>query len=86
MEERKNMVIHFIDGSKVSFDFPQQVKDPMLLIRHMEKSLSQPYIAIESEGAVLLYPRDNIKSIQIYPAPEKMSEFVIRGAESTNYN
>jgi len=85
MEERKNMVIHFIDDSKVSFDFPQQVKDPMLLIRHMEKALNQPYIAVESEGAVLLYPRDNIKSIQIYPAPEKMSDFVIRGAESANY-
>jgi len=85
MEERKNMVIHFMDDSKVAFDFPQQEKDPTMLIRKMEKALNQPYVAIESEGAVMLYPRDNIKSIQIYPAPEKMADFVIRGAESANF-
>ena len=85
MEKRKNMVIHFIDGSKVSFDFPEQVNDSMMLIRHMEKTLNQPYVVIESEGGVMLYPRENIKSIQIYPAPEKMSDFVIKGARSTDF-
>ena len=86
MEAQKNLVIHFIDGSKVSFNFPHQVKDPMMLIRTMEKTLNQPYITIEAEGGVHLYPRDNIKSIQIYPAPEKMPDYVIRGAESTHFS
>ena len=82
MEERKNLVIHFIDDSKVSFDFPKQVEDPMMLVKTLEKTLNQPYIIIEAEGAVHFYPRDNIKSIQVYPAPKILPDFVIKGAES----
>lgn len=84
MAERKNMVIHFTDGSKVSFDFPQQAKDPSTLAGHLEKVLNMPYVIVESEGAVLFYPRENIKSIQIYPAPAKLPDFVIKGASTAD--
>jgi len=84
MAERRNMVIHFTDGSKVSFDFPQQVKDPNMMIGHIEKVLNSPYITIEAEGVVHLYPRENIKSIQVYPASPKLPDFVIKGATSAD--
>lgn len=86
MSERKNMVIHFTDGSKVAFDFPEQVQEPARLMKHMEKVLTMPYVVVEAEGAVLLYPRENIKSIQVYPAPDKLPDFVIAGARASDNN
>lgn len=82
MTQTKNLVIHFIDGTKVSFNFPKQINDPTILIAKMNSALSQPYISIEAEGGLHLYPRENIKSIQIYPTPSKVPEYVITGAES----
>lgn len=80
MAEMRNMVIHFTDGSKVAYDFPQQFTEQAVLSKHVEKMLNMPYLVIESEGAIMLYPRENIKSIQVYPASDKLPDFVIKGA------
>lgn len=80
MTDKKNIVIHFTDGSKVAFDFPYLIEEPTTLMRYMEQALNMPYIVIEADGAILLYPRENIKSIQLFPAPQKLGDFVIKGA------
>jgi len=84
MADKKNMVIHFADGSKAAFDFPELIEEPTILMRYMEEALNMPYVVVEADGAVLLYPRENIKSIQIYPAPQKLGDFVIKGATSVD--
>jgi hypothetical protein len=84
MSEQRNMVIHFMDGTKTAFDFPIQVKDPSTLISHLENILDKPYLMIESDGAVLMYPVNNIKSVQVYPCPNKLPDFVIKGASAVN--
>lgn len=83
MESEKNMVIHFIDGSMVAFNFDKQVDDPMQIVRTVDNALKQPYISIEADGVLHLYPRESIKSIQLYPCPEKLPDYTIKGASAS---
>ena len=83
MDNQKSLVIRFVDGSMVSFNFTKQVQDPMQLVKTIDNALKQPYMSIEAEGALHLYPRENIKSIQVYPCRDKLPDYAIRGAEFT---
>ena len=81
MSQKRNMVIHFMDGTKIAYDFPQQVEDQMVASR-MTKLLDNQYVVIEADGAMSFYPVNNIKSIQVYPIPKNSPDYVIHGAES----
>jgi len=82
MTQKRNMVIHFMDGTKVAYDFPKQVAAGLSVIAKIEKVLEKQYIVIEGEGVMHLYPVNNIKSIQLYPLPDRFPDFVIRDADS----
>lgn len=82
MAEKRNMVIHFMDGTKVVYDFPKQITDSNSISSRMEKLLSMQFLVIEGDGAMQFYPVANIKSIQVYPLPDAIPDFVIQGAES----
>ena len=43
--------------------------------------LESPFISIEVDGDLLLIPRENIKYLQVCPAPPSMPEATILGAE-----
>ncbi len=73
------MTIFFTDGNKVNFDFPEQT-DPANITQQVDDLLKGQYILIESDGSVFLYPLYNIKSIQLFPAPEVMPKNAIKGA------
>jgi hypothetical protein len=75
----KQLTIHFIDGSKVSFDFPTQT-DPHHVSQYVDNLLKNQYLAIEADGSVHLYPLNNIKSIQVTPVPEQLPGNVIKNA------
>lgn len=81
MAQKRNMVIHFMDGTKIAYDFPKQVEDQLVTSR-MTKLLENQYIVIEADGAMYFYPVNNIKSIQVYPIPNKLPDYVISDAES----
>ena len=80
MSSEKNMVILFTDGSMVAFNFEKQIKDPIHLVKSLDNALNQPFISIEADGMLHLYPRENIKSIQLYPCPAKLPDYTIKGA------
>ena len=86
MSEKRDLVIHFMDGSKVGFDIPKQVDEGLSIISRMEKVLDKQYIVIEVDGVMQLYPVHNIKSIQFHPVPKRLPEYVIRGAVSVDLN
>ena len=81
MTQKRNMVIHFMDGTKIAYDFPKQVED-LLVASRMAKLLENQYVVVEADGAMFFYPVNNIKSIQLYPIPKKLPDYVIHGAES----
>lgn len=83
MTQKRNMVIYFMDGTKIAYDFPKQVEDQLVSSR-MAKILENQYLIIEEDGAMFFYPVSNIKSIQLYPVPKKLPDYVIHGAESVD--
>jgi hypothetical protein len=65
MKRDRAMTIHFMDGTHVSFDFPAQEANAYGSALLIEELLRNPYILVEADGAILVYPVANIKSIQL---------------------
>ena len=80
MSQKVNMIINFLDGTKVSYYFPKQIKDDSTMTSRVKTILENPYIIIEDDGGLTLYPTHNIKSIQLSPAPDTLPDFVIHDA------
>ena len=82
MKNERAVTIHFTDGFKTSFDFPKQLADEQAVATRLEKLLKNLYLLIEGDGVLFLFPTNNIKYIQAYPAPSKLPDIAIRGGES----
>ena len=65
MKRDRAMTIHFMDGTHVSFDFPAQEANVYGSALLIEELLKNPYLLVEADGAILIYPVANIKSIQL---------------------
>jgi hypothetical protein len=65
MKRDRAMTIHFMDGTKVSFDFPAQTQNDAARSIMFDEMMKQPYLLVEADGAILIYPVANIKSIQL---------------------
>ena len=81
MKNQRALTIHFTDDTKISFDFPKQLSDEQAVASRLEKLLNNPYLLIEGDGALFVFPTNNIKYFQVYPAPSKLPDTAIRGAE-----
>ncbi|HXV09728.1 MAG TPA: hypothetical protein VD839_02890 [Burkholderiales bacterium] len=73
MPEKRGVSIHFNDGSKVTLDFPKQSPNEAAVQLKLEDVLKKRYVMFEADGALLLVPFENVKYLQLYPAPEKIS-------------
>jgi hypothetical protein len=83
-DTRRGLSIHFTDGGSISFEFPTQLSDPATITQHVENLLKDRYIMVEAEGALLLYPLANIRSLQVSPAPAILPQNCIKGARITD--
>jgi hypothetical protein len=77
----RTITIQFTNGDKVSLEFPDQHVDTNRWAQFTERLFSQQYLMFELSGAMLMYPVQNIRSIQLYPAPDLMPDYCIRGAQ-----
>ena len=81
MNEKRGLIIHFMDGSKKLLEFPQQVADSdVTAAAKLKEALEARHLVIEAEGALIVIPLANVKYLQLYPAPKKLPAGVIRGA------
>jgi len=84
MNKDRAMTIHFMDGSKVSFDFPEQKTNEAARAIMLEEILKSPYVMVEADGVFVMYPVANIKSIQVMIPPGQakapLPKGTIRGA------
>ncbi len=80
MAEKRALTIHFTDGTKFSFDFPKQVRDDQLIASRIEQVRKHQYLMVEADGTVLMFPFNSIKYVQVYPAPAKIPDYMIKGA------
>ena len=80
MADERGMIIHFADGTKMDVTFPKQTKFEDSVSVRLEKVLDKPALLVEADGALLVFPFSNIKYLQVYPAPPKLPDYVIKGA------
>jgi hypothetical protein len=79
MSDKRTLIIHFTDGSKLSVAFPKQTDDIHQLASRIQKALDANQLAIEMDDEFFVIPMNNIKYLQINPVPEKLPDSVIRG-------
>ena len=77
---RRFLTVHFIDGSKMTVSFPQQVTDLTTMASKVQKALNANELAFEAEGELIVIPTANIKYLQVHPAPQKLPDSVVQGA------
>ena len=79
--DKRGMIIHFMDGTKKVLEFPQQVADgDATAAAKVKEALESRHLVLEAEGALVVIPFENVKYVQIYPAPKKLPGGVIKGA------
>ena len=79
--DKRGMIIHFTDGTKKVLEFPQQIADSdATAAARVKEALESRHLVLEAEGALVLIPFENVKYVQVYPAPKKLPAGVIRGA------
>jgi hypothetical protein len=87
MEPTRGLTVHFIDGTKVSYGFPEQEKDVASKKLRLEETLKSPFLIVAADGVVTAFPMANIKAIQL-PFDENaegaaLPATVVRGATMT---
>jgi hypothetical protein len=55
------LTLHFVDGSKLSFEFDEQSDNAMGRKVKVEDFMESNHLVIEAEGQVLIFPVANIK-------------------------
>lgn len=86
MERDRALTLHFIDGTKMAFDFPEQSPRAQTRQLIIEDFLKSNYVLVEADGRFLIFPVANIKYIQLTPPPDlavsevKLPLHAIRGA------
>ena len=83
MAERRGITIHFIDGSKISLDFPKQTLNDIGTVLKLKEILAARHLVAQVDGALLVIPFENVKYIQAHPAPSKLPEYVISSATTS---
>ena len=81
MRDRRGITIHFNDGSKVSMDFPRQTPSEIAAMLKLNDVLKKRYMLFEADSTFLMVPFENVKYVQVYPAPAEIpGQTYIKGA------
>lgn len=80
MEQMAVMVVHFTDGTKVTFRYPK-LQDTATLATKIKKALEQDKIVVQTYDSLLVIPVASIKYIQVTPPPDALPDGVLRDAE-----
>ena len=81
MPDKRGITIHFNDGTKLQMDFPAQSANEAAAALKIEDVLKNRFILMEAEGTLLMIPFENVRYIQLYPAPKSLIDHTyIKGA------
>jgi hypothetical protein len=84
MPDKRGITIHFNDGSKLSLDFPKQTPNEAAVMLKLDDVLKKRQMLFEADGALLMIPFDNVRYVQLYPAPKGIAGHTyIKGASAT---
>jgi hypothetical protein len=63
MAQDRTLTLHFNDGTKIAFDFPEQASHALVKEAKIKELLASPNLVIEAEGQVMIFPMTSIKYI-----------------------
>jgi hypothetical protein len=81
MQGKRDLTIHFLDGSKLDIDFPKQTDNEYAAGIKLTEALAHRQLIVEADGALLIIPFENIKYMQAYPAPTRLPGYAIKAAK-----
>ena len=55
------LTLHFIDGSKLTFDFVTQAPNAVARQLKLAELMTSKHLVVEAEGSLLIFPVANIK-------------------------
>ena len=84
MDPTHGLTVHFIDGTKVSYAFPDQAPNEAARQLRLEEFMKSNFLMVIADGVFTMLPVANIKAIQM-PVSENMKKVtlpkhVIKGA------
>ena len=82
MDNDKQLVIHFNNGTKMEVTFPTQVKNSLgALVESLKKVLESDKLVIEAEGRLVVVPWSSVKFVETSAVPSSALPFgTIKGA------
>jgi len=80
-----SMLIRFVDGSKITVRYPKQAgNDPATIAANVRRALEADRIVLEVDGSLLFVPLNNVRYVQVTPAPDVLPANVLRHARMTD--
>ena len=79
MEDSRGLTITFMDGSKISFGFPQQGMNAAAKQLKIEEFMKSPFLMVVADGTLMMFPVVNIKSIQMPVGKEEIEQVRLPG-------
>ncbi len=73
MNAEHGLTVTFVDGSKVSYAFPDQAANEAARQLRLEEFMKSPYLMVIADGVFTMLPVANIKAIQM-PVSENMKK------------
>ena len=84
MPDKRGVTIHFNDGTKLSLDFPRQTANEAAVLLKLDDVLKKRYMLFEVESTLMMIPFENVRYVQLYPAPPEIpGHTYIKGASAT---
>jgi hypothetical protein len=85
MNTESGLTVHFMDGSKVSYAFPDQALNEAARQLRLEEFMKSNFLMVIADGMFTMLPVANIKAIQM-PVSDNMKKVslpkhVIKGAK-----
>ena len=83
MPDKRGITIHFNDGSKIKLDFPRQTENDAAALLKLDDVLKKRHMLFEADGTLLMIPFENVRYVQLYPAPKDIpGHTYIKGASA----
>lgn len=84
MKDKRGLTIYFNDGTKMSLDFPRQSPNEAAAMMKLDDVLKKRYMLFEADSTFLMIPFENVRYVQLYPAPDSVQGHTyIKGASIT---
>jgi hypothetical protein len=75
------MNVFFLDGTRVSFDYPRQSgRDQAAIVATVQKAIASERLVLEVDGDLVVIPIRSVKYVQVSPGPPHLPAGVLRQA------